>query len=59
MTEKLLGVHIKLVDMCKHGVREVCQVCLDELHDNLLNKTRGGLAIEGRVIIEPDKAKGK
>ena len=53
MTEKPPGVNIEVVDVCKHGVRMVCQACLDELHDDLLNNTRGGLAIEGRIIVEP------
>ena len=53
MAKQPPGVNIKVVDVCKHGVREVCQECLDELYDNLLNKTRGGLAVEDRIIIEP------
>ena len=47
------GINIKIVDICKHGVKEVCQECLNELYDNLSNKTRGGLAIEDKIIIEP------
>ena len=55
MTKKPPGINIKIVDICKHGVKEVCQKCLNEFRDDLLNKTRGGLAIEDRIIIEPTK----
>lgn len=55
MTKQPPGVNIKVVDICKHGVRTACQECLDELYDNLLNKTKGGLAIEGKIIIEPEE----
>ena len=53
MTKQPPGVNIEIVDICKHGVKEVCQECLNELYDDLSNKTKGGLAIEGKIIIEP------
>lgn len=56
MSKKPPGINIQRVLVCKHGETGVCYKCLEEFKEDL-KSTKGGVAIEGQIVIPPGEEK--